>query len=245
MRKWIINSVLAGCLILLLGCQTNIEFELEDNSFLTYHQFTAENGRTLRFAVILPESYHPEESYPTMLAFPPGEQSAEMVQFEIEEYWIKACIQHNWIVICPIAPDGISFYNGSEVLVPELMDWVEERHNVEGGKFHLSGASAGGYSSFRVAVEYPDRVHSILGFPGYPFDDDFAKLDRLTGMPVGLYVGFYDYDFVTQMERTYQRLQELGNPVIYRVLPMDSHVIESVSAEGWMSVMESFREQVN
>jgi len=233
--------ILLSLIIPILGCVTNPEILLEDNPYISFHRIETRDGRTLEFALILPEVLKEDQSYPVLIAFPSGEQTRLLVEAGLEMYWVEASIRRNWIVVSPVAPDNSSFYYGAETMIPDLMNWIEARYLVEGGKFHIAGASAGGISSFRIAVEYPDRCMSVMAMPGYPVAGDFNLLERLADIPVAMFVGYFDADFMTEMDRTYERLDSLGVQVTYNVRPTDGHVISSVSSDGWFNVLDEFR----
>jgi hypothetical protein len=164
-----------------------------------------------------------------------------MVEFGLEQYWMKASIMRNWIVVSPVAPDGMSFYGEGAVLIPDLFDWVEGQYEIEGGKFHIAGPSAGGMSAFRIAVDNPSRCHSMTAMPGYPLADAFAKLDLLRNVSIAMFVGSYDEPFRVEMDSTAARLDSLQIPYIYHVLPSEEHTIRSISSEGWLNLLDGFR----
>lgn len=196
---------------------------------------------TLEFALVLPEVLEQDRIYPVLLALPPGEQGRDEVESALDRYWIRQSIQRNWIVISPIAPDGVRFFEGSETLIPDLLGWVEERYHVEGDKFHVAGLSAGGYSGFRIATIYPERFHSLTVLPGYPItEEDFRNLVRLKNMPIAMFVGLYDEDFLESMEQTRDRLIELEVDVIFQIV-VDGHEILSLSSTYWLNLLDGFR----
>ena len=132
-----------------------------------------------------PEDFDPEHAYPALLALPPGPQTERMVEAGLGRYWGDLAAERGWIVVSPVAPGGVTFFQGSEHLVPELLAQVRDEHRVENGRFHLAGASNGGRSAFRVALEYPEEFLSLTVLPGFPpNDEDRRRLERIAGMPV-------------------------------------------------------------
>jgi len=232
---------LAGISLFILKCDVNLQMRFEENPYIDYHEIQSRDDKILRFALVRPEYYDENQSYPVLLALPPGEQSQSQVEFGLTQYWVKSSIQKNWIVVSPIAPDGIRFYEGSEELIPDLLDWVKERYLVEGNRFHVAGLSAGGISAFRIAINTPNKFHSLVVLPGYPVGGDFDKLDQLQNVQIAMFVGYYDPSFIEEMGKTAQRLDELGIQFTYHVLPLDEHVITSVSSEEWFSLLDGFR----
>jgi len=231
------------CLILAgSGCESSLQSDWRENPHFSYREITLGNGSTLYFALILPENPDMSQAYPVLLAFPPGTQDYEMVEWAIEKYWIQASILNNWIVVSPIASGGASFYEGGETAVPELMDWIEANFNVEGGRFHCAGMSAGGFSAFRIAIDYPDRVHSVLAFPGYPTDpQDENRLDRLMDIPVVMYVGQLDTEWVEAMDTFHDQMTAAGVDAVYNVLPLEEHVIQGLSPKSLFQILDDFR----
>jgi pimeloyl-ACP methyl ester carboxylesterase len=238
-----------GCIVIILclflagsACETKLESSWQENPYFSYREITLGNGSILHFALILPENPDLSQVYPVLLAFPPGTQDYEMAEWAIEKYWIRASIRNNWIVISPIASGGTSFYEGGETAIPELMDWAEANFNVEGGRFHCAGMSAGGFSAFRIAIDYPDRVHSVMAFPGYPTDpEDENRLDRLVDIPVVMYVGQLDTDWVETMDTFHDQMTAAGVDAIFTVLPLEEHVIQGLSPESLFQILDTFR----
>ncbi len=239
------HSLFAACLLLVLaGCENRLVYSWKENPYFSYREVPMKNGASLYTALILPENPGPDESVPVLIAFPPGDQSQDMVEWAIGKYWIRASILRNWVVASPIAP-GASFYEGSEILIPELMDWLSGQFQIEGGRFHVAGMSAGGYSAFRIALDYPDRVASVLAFPGYPpGPDDASVLSRLAGIPVAMDVGQFDTEWVEAMNAFYAELLEAGVQVAYRVIPNEEHVINSLTPEDLFEQLDGFRPPV-
>jgi len=224
------------------GCETRLETTWTENPHFSYRHITLSTGSTLYFALILPEDPDLSQTYPVLLAFPPGDQDYEMVEWAIEKYWIRGSIQNNWIVVSPIATGNIAFYEGGETAIPELMDWIEANFNVEGGRFHTAGMSAGGYSAFRIAIDYTDRVHSVLAFPGYAADpQDDTRLDRLIDIPVIMYAGQLDTEWVEAMNTFHEKLEAAGVDAEYTVLPLEEHVIQGLTPESLFHILDDLR----
>ena len=122
------------------------------------------------------------------------------------------------------------YFEGSEALVPGLLDWVETWVRPEGGAVHLAGISNGGISAFRVAGENPERFASMVVFPGFPrSDDDRAALEGLADIPVSMFVGEDDTGWVEPMSDAATRLRELGGEVVFEIVPGEGHIISTLA----------------
>jgi pimeloyl-ACP methyl ester carboxylesterase len=91
-------------------------------------------------------------------------------------------------------------------------------------------------------VNDPQRYWSLVVLPGQPYSQaDFNKLVALTAMPVVMFVGEQDSDWLTGMQRTEAELTRLGGQVTLEVVPNEGHVIHSLSGARLFDLLESFR----
>ena len=148
-----------------------------------------------------------------------------------------------WVVVSPAAPDGVRFFDGSETLLPGFVDWIETWVVPEGGAPHVIGPSNGGISSFRYAIANPDRAQSVVVFPGFPRGDaDRAALGNIADIPVRLYAGETDTQWVENGETTFATLTELGGDVELTVFDGEAHFPESTrNGVVLFEELESFR----
>ena len=186
--------------------------------------------------------FDPQSIYPALLALPPGPQTEEMVEAGLSRYWGRQAADRQWIVISPIAPGGRLFFQGSEEVIPQLLDALQERFLIEGDKFHLAGVSNGGRSAFRVALSWPERFHDLIVLPGFPPNGrDFSRLDRLQGMPIYMFAGSEDKKWVAEEERTDQQLKKLEIESHLEIFPGEGHVPASMDGEEVMNLLETLR----
>ena len=188
------------------------------------------DGQVVDYVTVTPEGFERGDTAPVMLAFQPGGQDAGLTESVVDGIYRAEALARGWVVVSPAAPrDGSSWFGGAEVLAPGLMDWIEDWVSPEGGGFHIVGVSSGGLSSFRVAGELPDRVRSVLVFPGYPRSDtDREGLGELVDVPVRMFVGAEDTTWIPAMEDAEATLVELGGDVELEVLPGEGHIIGSL-----------------
>ena len=199
------------------------------------------NGTPLDYAVVLPDGFDASQTYPILLSLPPGGQTKEMVDAVLDGYWSAEASRRGWIVISPVAPGGKLFFEGSETLIPEFLARTAQQYPPEGGKYHLSGVSNGGISSFRVAVNHPELVHSILVAPGYAKPEDTPKLNVLKDIPIAMFVGEQDTQWVQSMQATKDELDRLGIQASLTILPNEGHVLRSLTGDQLFDLLDSFR----
>ena len=161
----------------------------------------------------------------------------------VESTYSSEAERLGWVVISPAAPDGTRFFDGSEALVPGFLDWIETWVTPEGDAPHVIGPSNGGISSFRYAIGNPDRVQSVLVFPGFPRGDaDRAALGDIADVPIRLYAGETDTTWVENAETTRAALEDLSADVELTVFDGEGHVPSS-TRDGVLlfEQLESFR----
>ncbi len=193
-----------------------------------YEMMTMEDGTELRYAVVLPAGFTPAEAYPVLLALPPGPQDQSMVEAGLSGYWADTAQERGWIVLSPIAPNGQLFFRGSEQYILEFLEGTAVTYKPEGDKYYLAGVSNGGNSSFRIAIQRPEVFHAMVVVPGLPpTQNDVAALDKITALPVAMYVGERD-PWVTGMQEAEAELKRLGGDVQLNVIADEGHVIQSL-----------------
>lgn len=217
--------------------------EIGETGMVTYQTMALSDGTTLDYAVALPADFDPAQTYPILLALPPGGQNRAMVQTGLDRYWAAKGIELGWIVLSPVAPGGILFFQGSEAMIPEFLERTATVYQPEGGKYHLAGISNGGISAFRIAFNHPELIHSLLALPGLPRNEaDFQKLERLTDIPVAMFVGAQDTGWIGRMEETEAELSRLGGQVSLEIVPNEGHVIQSLDGgEELFALLEAYR----
>jgi predicted esterase len=207
-----------------------------------YETFATKEGTRLEYAMELPPGFDPNREYPVLLALPPGPQTRLLVETGLDLYWRETAQERGWVVISPVAPDGKLFFEGSESLIPELLDHVAAEIQPEGGKFHLAGISNGGISAFRIGTLYPERFLTVTVLPGFPqTSEDFERLENLVNIPVAMYVGEQDTSWITPMSAAEQELLRLGGDVSLQIVPGQGHVIQTLDAGTLFDFFEQHR----
>lgn len=209
---------------------------------IRYETLSLQNGTEIEYAIVLPDKFDASQTYPILLALPPGGQTRDMVNAGLG-YWADGAMANGWIVLSPAAPNDELFFMGSEQLIPEFLQLTAARYRPEGGQYHLAGISNGGISAFRVAGMNPQLFRSIIAAPGYAYtDEDKQNLPRLTNMPIALFVGENDTGWVTAMQETNDTINKLGGFASLEIVPDEGHVIRSLGdGVKLYGLLESFR----
>lgn len=202
---------------------------VRQTGMIDYYELTLADGTAVTYGVVLPDNYQTEETYPVLLALPPGPQTEAMVEAGVNGYWGAEAQKRGWIVISPAAPNGRLFFQGSEAVMPAFLERIAQLYPPEGGQFYLGGVSNGGISAFRVAVAQPELFRAIVVLPGFPQSPDFQQLDKLAGIPVAMFVGERDTQWIPSMEAAQAELSRLGGEATLEIVPNEGHVIQSLT----------------
>jgi predicted esterase len=187
-----------------------------------FRTLTSPRGKELEYVLSLPEQFDVENEYRVILAIPPGEQTRSLVG--AYQNWLEHFAKREWVMICPVTPDGKLFFQGSERYLPHLMDNLQNELKLVGEKFYLLGVSNGGVSAFRAATLYPDRFHSMTVMPGWPKPADENRLDKILGLPVNFVVGENDHQWRRKSEEFANTLKEMGSDVSLEIIPLEGHM---------------------
>lgn len=201
------------------------------------------DGVSIDYVISTPPGFTTGDEAPLLLAFPAGGQDLDLTRSLVEGTYAPEAQRLGWVVVSPAAPSGELFFQGSERLVPGLLDWVETWVTPEGGAPHVAGISNGGISTFRYAAQNPDRVLSLSAFPGFPrSEDDQAALAQLVDVPIRLYVGGTDTNWISPAEQAAGTFEALGGDVELTIFDGEGHIINA-TRDGVIifEELESFR----
>jgi pimeloyl-ACP methyl ester carboxylesterase len=207
------------------------------NNHFTFNTVLTSRGKQLQYLFSVPKDFKTGETYPTLLALPPGEQTRDLVM--VYTSWLPTFQEKGWVVCSPVAPDGNLFFRGSERYLPQIMDHIEDQVNLAGGKFYLFGVSNGGISAFRVATLNPERFHSLTVLPGWPKPADEKRLDTLINMPVNFLVGELDGRWREKSKLFHDRIASMGGDSTLEVIPGEGHTaFHSIQVQRLLQIIQ-------
>lgn len=206
-----------------------------------YRRFISSDGTVIEYAVVLPDGFSESQTYPAILAFPPGPQTRDMVNAGLISYWEAQAKTRGFIVVSPAAPGGRLFFRGSEALIPAFLDHVRDTLPIDGSRFHITGVSNGGLSAFRIALAHPELVKSVTVLPGFPPSQaEFANLSALKDIPVRMFVGAQDRAWLENSQTTIDALEALGETPHFEILAGEGHFLQSIAGPSATRIFDLF-----
>jgi pimeloyl-ACP methyl ester carboxylesterase len=199
------------------------------------------SGTTIRYAVTLPPGFRRGGSRTVLLAFPPGGQTADLVEVGMRAYWSAEGARRGWVVISPVAPGGRLFYDRSAALIEPFRAAAQKDLGVVPGHVALGGISNGGLSAFRAAIDHPERYVALVTLPGaLPGGNDADQAVKLRSMRIGLWVGENDTSWRSAAQFVYDTLAGLSSTkvdIALHVLPGQGHILSGVApSDVWDSI---------
>ncbi len=123
-----------------------------------------------------------------------------------------------FLVLSPQCPEGRWW---STETLNVLLNEIVNQYRVDRDRIYLTGLSMGGYGTWSMATEYPDRFAAIAPICG---GGDPEKAERIKNLPIWVFHGAKDSVVpIEQSQRMVDALKELGSDVKFTVYPQAGH----------------------
>ena len=123
-----------------------------------------------------------------------------------------------FIVISPQCPEGAWWSN--DVLIT-LLNEIIKSYKIDEDRVYLTGISMGGYATWELAMEYPDKFAAIAPICG---GGDPYHIDRIKNIPVWAFHGEKDKVVKTyKSKRMVKALRKCGGNVKLTIYPGMRH----------------------
>jgi predicted esterase len=198
-------------------------------------------GVLVRYKVVLPLKYDAASTYPAVLVFGGGPQNMRTVDTTLARNFVREAERRGYIVIAPAAPEGDLFFQDGARIFPEFLRLMLADYKVQGNKFHAAGPSNGGIAALHVAAAHPEYILSATAFPGYLWQPSDAKLQRLSGICVFMYVGEFDeYNWHAEMKHEVEFLRSRGTVATYSEERGQPHRLDTLAGPNARRLFEGF-----
>jgi len=155
-----------------------------------------DDGRTIEYLVYLPEDYAPDDGdkkWPLML-FLHGRGESDGPLSLVAKWGPPRLVERGeslpYILVSPQCPREDSWReDGQQELLVELLDHIAEAYRVDTNRVYLTGLSMGGYGSWRLAADHPQRFAAVVPICGGGNPED---ADKLKALPIWVWHGDED-----------------------------------------------------
>lgn len=123
-----------------------------------------------------------------------------------------------FIVVSPLCPAGISW---QPVELGMLLDKIEAEYRVDPERIYVTGLSMGGYGTWALAMEYPERFAAIAPICG---GGDARDVARIKDIPIWIFHGARDTSIpIERSQAMVDALETLGAEPRFTVYPRAGH----------------------
>jgi predicted peptidase len=190
----------------------------------------------MKYLLFIPDGYGDNQAkkWPLIMYLHGGSRRGDDIEKLREPGWgLPALLEKKksfpFIVVSPLCPNG-EFWTDTEALIA-LLDEIEKHYSVDLSRVYLTGHSMGGFGTWYLAYQHPERFAAIA-----PMSAPFvvtAWADRLKKMPIWAFHGSNDNLVpIAGVQDLIDALRALGNNVRFTVLPGRDHGILDTYENG-------------
>ena len=216
--------------LFLVGCGQMEKGKMPSNPVLAPGQHSQSFKKTItknlscEYLLFLPEGYSKHKDGWPMILFlhGAGERGSDLNKVKIHgpPKIVDKQKDFPFIVVSPQCPEDGWWTDKVEVLI-HLMDDIVARYNVDTERIYLTGLSMGGYGSWALAAEYPERFAAVAPICG---GGNRIMAFRLKDVPVWAFHGAKDPVVpLKQSEEMVNAIKELGGNAKLTVYPNAGH----------------------
>lgn len=165
------------------------------------------------YLIYLPKDYPTnEKNFPLVIYLGGGSQRGndlnKLKTYGIP-YYIEQGHEYDFIIASPQCPDGK--YWTTENWFDSLYSHVSSDYRIDTTRIYVTGISIGGFGTWQVAMDYPDRFAAIVPLCGGVNDSDTASIANLKQLPVWTFHGTADdMILIGETERVVNKLEPYG-----------------------------------
>ena len=100
---------------------------------------------------------------------------------------------------------------------------LTSKYRIDITRIYVTGISIGGFGTWQVAMDYPDKFAAIVPLCGGVNDSDTANISRLKELPIWTFHGTMDDMIpISETEKVVSKLEEYGhiNSPVYKKMDM-------------------------
>lgn len=182
---------------------------------------------SLNYLLYLPKNYNEDDKFPLVIFLHGAGERGEDLEL-VKIHGIPKLIAEGknfpFIAISPQCPTD-SWWTERTQDLNLLIDEILSNYAIDKNRVYLTGMSMGGYGTWKLASEHPEKFAAILPICGGPWNVCFKeKLPKLKELPIWTFHGAKDETVPIQgTEFIVNSLKELGNEARFTIYPEAGH----------------------
>ena len=181
------------------------------------------------YLLYLPKDYAKQtKNYPLVIYLHGGSHKGDDLN-KLKGYGLPFLVDQgndfDFIIVSPQCPDNK--YWSSEDWFEPLYTKILTEYRVDTNKVYLTGISMGGYGTYIVAMDYPDKFAAIVPLCGGCNDSDTTRICNLKDIPIWAFHGTADDKIpISETERIVNGLNKCNGKIKFTKLKGEGHGIE-------------------
>lgn len=181
------------------------------------------------YLVYLPKNYSSEtKKYPLLIYLHGGSQKGNDLN-KLKTYGLPYLIEKgqnfDFIIASPQCPENK--YWSTENWFESLYSDLIMRYRIDTDRVYCTGISMGGYGTYIVALDFPDKFAAIVPLCGGINDSDTSRVCNLRNIPIWTFHGTADDKIlIGETERIVSGLKKCKGKIKFTKLQNKGHGIE-------------------
>jgi predicted peptidase len=213
-----------GCVVTLGGLAWRVEHDLTARQFELTHQASDANGRTIRYLLDLPRDYRKSNRrWPLILSLHGAGERGEDLDKVRKRGLLVHVAKHDDFPFVVVSPQCSAKDGWNPEQLGELLDDVQSRYRIDEDRVYVTGYSMGGFGTWALAVEYPDRFAAIAPICGGGAP---SQAEKIKHVPAWVFHGGKDKVVpATASKEMVKALREAGGDPKLTIWPRKRHGI--------------------
>ena len=181
------------------------------------------------YLLYLPKDYSNEtKKYPLLIYLHGGSQKGNDLN-KLKTYGLPYLIDKgqnfDFIIVSPQCPENK--YWSTENWFDSLYSDLIMRYRIDANRVYCTGISMGGYGTYIVAMDFPDKFAAIVPLCGGINDSDTSRVCNLRNIPIWTFHGTADDKIlISETERIVSGLKKCKGKIKFTKLQKEGHGIE-------------------
>jgi predicted esterase len=176
------------------------------------HRSVIVKGKKASYALFVPLSYDPNQSYPLILCL----HGAGFTGESYLKRWVPR-LEDRYILACPTISMGAWWTRFGEDLTLTILQSVSAEYHIDPDRIFLTGMSNGGIGAWIIGMHHADLFAGIAPMASGIDDVMFPFVENLSHTPVYVLHGVEDQVMPVQLSRDLvQEMKRRGVPYLYR-----------------------------
>jgi predicted peptidase len=166
-------------------------------------------GKAVEYLLYLPGDYTSGEQKSPLMLFLHGRGESDGPLSLVAKWGPPQIVAKGdelpYVLVSPQCPRSESWaQEGQQAALLELLAHITRTYNVDTDRIYLTGLSMGGYGSWRLAADHPDRFAAVAPVCGGGRPED---AQRLTSLPIWVWHG--DQDEAVPFSRSVEMVEAI------------------------------------